>query len=424
MEEDEDIVMMRQYEISRYQLIKKAIDRDITQKSAAEQIGLTDRQTRRIVKRVKLEGEKGVVHKSRGREGTRHLDPVLKQKILSLYLSDYSDFGPTLASEKFLERHKIRICEETLRLWLIREGLWRSKKLKSPKHFTWRARKDHLGEMVQMDGSHHDWLEGRGPRLVLMGYIDDATSKFHGSFHKYEGTLPAMISLDRYIQKHGIPRSMYLDKHATYKNNRLKVQEEQIFKDPQELTQFGRACSQLGIKLIHAHSPQAKGRIERVFETLQDRLVKELRLAKAKTIQEANAALGTYLDTFNEKFMVEAKSKGDLHRQIHRGVNLKEILSVQNQRTVRNDRTVLHENKWYQITTPTGAKTAVIHEYWDGRLKIRCGTKSMDYRAIEGPAPRPMPSWPTRSSRAHNHTTPKKNHPWKRLVGTNLIPRE
>jgi hypothetical protein len=257
-----------------------------------------------------------------------------------------------------------------------------------------------------------------------MGYIDDATSKFHGTFHKYEGTLPAMISLDRYIQKHGIPRSIYLDKHATYKNNRLKVQEEQIFKDPQDLTQFGRACSQLGIKLIHAHSPQAKGRIERVFETLQDRLVKELRLAKAKTIQEANAALGTYLDTFNEKFMVEAKSKGDLHRQIHRGVNLKEILSVQNQRAVRNDRTVLHENKWYQITSPTGAKTAVIHEYWDGRLKIRCGTKIMDYRAIEGPAPRPIPSWPTRSGHAHNQATPKKNHPWKRLVGTNLIPRE
>ena len=408
--------MMRPFEITRFQLVKKAIDHEITQKLVAEEIGLTDRQTRRLIRRVRVEGEKGVVHRSRGRTGSRHLDPALKQKVLSLYLARYPDFGPTLASEKLLERHKIKINDETLRLWLIQEGLWRSKKLKSPKHFTWRARKDRLGEMIQMDGSHHDWLEGRGPKLVLMGWIDDATSKFHGSFHEYEGTFPAMLSLNSYIQKHGIPTSIYLDKHSTYRNNQTKIQADPILKDAQELTQFGRACGQLGIRLIHAHSPQAKGRIERVFETLQDRLVKELRLAKAKTIQEANAVLATYLDSFNHKFMVEARQKGDLHRPIHPRVKLKEILSIQNSRTIRNDRTICHDQKWYQLKGQTHAKQAVIHEYWDGKLKIRCGKKVMDHRSIEGPAPRPALVWPERSDSAGKSNVPPKAHPWRKFL--------
>ena len=268
--------------------------------------------------------------------------------------------------------------------------------------------------MVQMDGSNHDWLEGRGPKLVLMGWIDDATSRFYGSFHDYEGTLPAMLSLNGYIQKHGIPKSVYLDKHSTYRNNRLRGGEEGLFKSPQELTQFGRACKQLGIELIHAHSPQAKGRIERVFETLQDRLVKELRLERARTIQDANRVLEAYLEAFNRKFMVEPKGCGDLHRRVRPDTNLREVLSIQNERTVRNDRTILHEQKWFQIIPQTWAKRAVVYEYWDGKMKIRCGKRFVDYRSIEGPAPRPVPVWPARSPRAHAQTIPSRKHPWKR----------
>ncbi len=390
MNRTKELLTMRSDELERYQIVCKALDRTINQREAAECLGLSHRQVRRIIRRVRVEGQRGVIHRLRGRPGCRKIPEDFKQRILRLYRMYYPDFGPTLASEKLRERHRIRINDETLRLWLIRAEIWKIRKHSRRMKFTWRARKNRLGEMVQMDGSHHDWLEGRGPQLVLMGYIDDATGKYFGRFYDHEGTQPAMMSLKDYIKANGLPRAIYLDKHSTYKVNRPKLSPDNPFKDKEGLTQFGRACKQLGIRLIYAHSPQAKGRIERSFETHQDRLVKELRLEGARTCQEANRVLASkYLKRFNNKFRVPALKPGDLHRMLDPRVSLEKILSTQTPHVLRNDMTVIHSNKWYQVTSRTYSKKVTVHEHLNGRMSIQSGTKLLAYKPIQGPPIRP-----------------------------------
>jgi hypothetical protein len=391
MDKDKDILMMTRTEIQRYQIIRKVLERQINQQEASDVLSLSDRQVRRIVKRVKVEGESGVVHRSRGRTGNRSIKASFKEKVLKLYRSCYDDFGPTLASEKLLERDGLKVNDETLRLWLIKEALWQAKTRKARKNLTWRERKAHFGEMVQLDGSHHDWLEGRGPKLVLMGYIDDATGRFYGRFYGYEGTMPAMDSLKGYISTYGIPKSIYLDRHSTYKTNKKYAYTDWPFRDKEELTQFGRACKQLGIELIYANSPQAKGRVERVFGTLQDRLTKELRLAKASGCKEANIVLERYQDIFNNKFQVAARRKGDLHRPVDKRIKLDDILSFQTQRSLRNDRTILHNKRWYQVLNRTRAKDITVYDYLNGRMGIKYGNNRLDYKAIKGPVMRIAP---------------------------------
>lgn len=391
MDQQKDIFMMTREEIQRYQIIRKVLEREINQQEASEVLRLSDRQIRRIVKRVKTEGESGVVHRSRGRSGNRSIKASFREKVLNLYRNCYEDFGPTLASEKLLERDGLKVNDETLRLWLIKEALWQAKARRVRKSLTWRERKAHFGEMVQLDGSHHDWLEGRGPKLVLMGYIDDATGRFYGRFYGYEGTMPAMDSLKGYIKQHGIPKSIYLDRHSTYKINKRETYRDWPFRDKEELTQFGRACKQLGIELIYANSPQAKGRVERVFETLQDRLVKELRLAKASGCKEANVVLECYQGVFNGKFQVAARRKGDLHRPADKRIKLEDILSFQTQRSLRNDRTVLHNKKWYQVLNRTRAQDITVYDYLNGRMGIKHGDRRLDYKAVAGPIIRLKP---------------------------------
>jgi len=419
MDQEKDIFMMTRQDIQRYQIIRKVLDHEVSQQEASEFLKLSDRQVRRIVKRVRTEGESGVVHHSRGRPGNRSIEVAFKERILGLYRASYEGFGPTLASEKLLERDGLKVNDETLRLWLIKEALWQAKPRKARRSLTWRERKAHLGEMVQLDGSHHDWLEGRGPKLVLMGYIDDATGSFYGKFYGYEGTLPAMDSLKGYIRRHGIPRSIYLDRHSTYKTNKKYAYTNWPFRDQQELTQFGRACQQLGIELIYANSPQAKGRVERVFGTLQDRLTKELRLANASGCKEANSVLERYLESFNNKFQVPAKRKGNLHRSVDKRINLDDILSVQTQRSLRNDRTVLHNSRWYQVLNRTRAKGITVYEYLNGRMAIKYGNNRLDYKAIEGPIVRFKPK--TFKIRLRKRYVPPKDSYWRigfRLPGS------
>jgi len=391
MDKKEGILMMTRQEIQRYQIIRKVLDRQINQQEASEVLRLSDRQIRRIVKRVKTEGESGVVHRSRGRVGNRSIKVLFKEKILRLYRTSYEGFGPTLASEKLLERDGLKVNDETLRLWLIKEALWQLKPRRVRKSLSWRERKAHFGEMVQLDGSHHDWLEGRGPKLVLMGYVDDATGKFYGKFYGYEGTMPAMDSLKGYIKQYGIPKSIYLDRHSTYKNNKKYAYTDWPFRDKEELTQFGRACKQLGIELIYANSPQAKGRVERVFGTLQDRLVKELRLAKASGCKEANIVLERFQDSFNSKFQVAVRRRGDLHRSADKRIKLDDILSFQTQRALRNDRTILHNKRWYQVLDRTRAKDVTVYDYLNGRMGVKYGANRLDYKAIKGPIIRMAP---------------------------------
>lgn len=410
MGEGKDVLMMSRDEVQRYQVIRKVLDRAINQQEAAEYLRRSDRQVRRIVRRVRAEGEAGVIHKLRGREGCRRIGLKIREGILGLYRKQYKGFGPLLASEKMQERDGVKVNDETLRLWLIQEGLWQATRQRKPKERSWRARKEHLGEMVQMDGSHHDWLEGRGPILVLMGYIDDATGRFYGKFYDAEGTMSALGSLKGYIQRYGIPKSIYLDKHSTYKYNRPQKYKDWPFRDQEELTQFGRASRQLGIELIYANSPQAKGRVERVFETHQDRLVKELRLTKAKTCEEANQVLKEYLPKFNQKFEVSAKERGDLHRPVDERINLDEILSVQSGHVLRNDRTVLHHKRWYQVLTKTRAEQVTVCEYLNGRMAIKSGRIPLAYKLIEGPKVKDIPA---RKVKPRFRASPPRGSYWR-----------
>lgn len=406
----EDILVMSQKEIKRLQIIQKALAKEINQQEASAILRISDRQVRRVVKRVREEGAKGIAHQLRGREGNRRIDQKIRSQVIGIYRKAYEGFGPRLASEKLLEREKVRINEETLRLWLIEEGLWKKRKGQKEKKRSWRARKNHYGSMVQMDGSHHDWLEGRGPKLVLMGYIDDATGRVYGKFYDYEGTQPAFDSLKGYVKKHGLPRSIYLDKHSTYKVNKKQQRYKAWpFRDEEGLTQFARGCQQLGIELIYANSPQAKGRIERLFETFQDRFVKELRLEGVKTLKETNQALRYYLPKFNKKFSRMASQPGDLHRPVL-GIDLDEILSSQKEHVLRNDRTFIHEKQRYQVLDRTRANKVVVHEYLNGRMAVKYGKNRLAYKPIDE---RPIERKVVRKVKPRRSYIPPKGSYWR-----------
>src|SRR5207249_1402632 len=242
----------------------------------------------------------------------RRIAERVKATVLRLYAQRYGDFGPTLAAEKLAEREGITISDETLRRWLRERGIDHFTRGKRP-HRAWRARKAHVGELIQMDGSHHDWLEGRGSRCVLMASIDDASNRVFGRFYEYEGTIPAMDSFHRYVMRYGIPLAVYADKHTTYQSPAQPTVDDQLA-GVKPTSQFGRALAELGVELIPAHSPQAKGRVERLFKTFQDRLSKELRLAGVVTLEEANRFVEAWLPIYNRRFAVQPAQAADLHR--------------------------------------------------------------------------------------------------------------
>ena len=289
---EKDIIRMSIREVKRLKVIQEAIERHITQRVAASLIGLSERQTRRLVRAVREEGEEGVIHRLRNRFSNRKTPAEVKAKVLMFYRSKYSGFGPTLATEKLGELDGIKLSDETLRKWLMEVGLWQRRRKRS-RHRQWRQRKECFGEMVQLDGSHHDWLEGRGPELVLMAYIDDATNHVLARFYDYEGTIPGMDSFKRYARRYGLPVSIYLDRHTTYLKTQntckstKKPTEWEEFEKIEPLSQFERALKELGVDVTHAYSPQAKGRVERLFGVLQDRLIKEMRLRGIKTKESA-----------------------------------------------------------------------------------------------------------------------------------------
>lgn len=267
-----DIVCMSQKELKRLHVIHKVLEGSLKQGEAAEMISLSVRQVGRIVKRIKTEGDEGLQHRLRGRESNRRTPKKLVERVMQLYREKYQGFGPTLTAEKLSELDGIEVSRESVRTWLMGTGQWQ-KRRKGRKHRNWRERKSNLGEMLQLDGSLHDWFEGRRTKCVLMAYIDDATSRIYCRFYEYEGTIPAMDSFKRYIRRYGIPMSIYMDKHTTYKSPAEPTIEEEL-SGTTPLSEFGRSLAELEVKIIHAHSPQAKGRIERLFNTLQDRLVK------------------------------------------------------------------------------------------------------------------------------------------------------
>lgn len=398
-----DGIMLRQGELKRLHVIHKVIEGTLTQADAAGLISVSERQVRRIVKRIRDEGDEGIRHKARGRPSKRKLS--FKQRIVELYRKNYPDFGPTLFTEKLAEREGVTVSRETVRTWLMEEGEWKRHR-KRTAHRQWRERKHHCGEMLQMDGSHHDWFEGRGPSCVLMAYIDDATGRVWGRFYEYEGTIPAMDSFTRYITTYGLPMSIYLDKHTTYK----AWVRGNDFQEAEPMSQFGRALRELGVRMLHAHSPQAKGRIERLFNTFQDRMVKEMRLRGVRTIPEANRFLASYLPVYNRRFGVPPQKKEDLHRRLP-DIKLDTILCIKTERTLKNDHTIRHNGTLYQIEDRIRTKKVVVEELIDGRMRIRHTEASLSFHEI---AQRPVPPETERPfiPKGKGHRPPI-THPWK-----------
>ncbi len=410
----EDILTMSQRELKRLHIIRKAIEKGITQAEAAKILEISQRQVRRVVKRVRELGDKGVIHQSRGKASHRATAEAVRKKILGLCKDRYAGFNPTFASEKLFERDKIIISHEALRQWFIAEGI-RYEKRKARPHRQWRERKHYCGEMVQMDGSHHDWFEGRARPCVLMGYIDDATSRVYARFYAYEGTIPAMDSFKRYILKQGIPAGVYLDRHAAYKSKgKPTIEEELAGREP--MSEFERALDDLGVRVIFAQSAPAKGRIERLFKTFQDRLVKEMRLRSIKSIPEANKFLGRYLPVFNKRFSVTPLQNEDLHRRITSGIDLDRVFSVKTPHALRNDFTVLHKGKFYQIEDAIRTDKVIVEERLNGALLITHKGRTLRYRQItQRPIKEKKPPVVLKAS-----TQPKDN-PWRyfRLAGSN-----
>jgi len=406
---DKDIIKMSINELKRLHVINKVLEKQMKQVEAAEILNLTDRQLRRILKRVREEGEIGIVHKSRGKPSNRAYPANLKGTILKLYQDNYMGFGPLLASEKLEEIDSIKISDETLRLWLLGAGHWK-KSRRSREHRRRRERKGHFGEMVLMDGSHHDWLEGRGEELVLMGYIDDATSKVYGQFYDHEGTLPALDSLKRYIKRYGIPMRIYLDKHTTYRSPKKLTIEEEL-KGLKSQSQFERACEELGIEVIHADSPQAKGRIERLFGVLQDRLIKEMRLAAISNKEQANRFLDGYLPKYIKKFSIRAAREGDFHMPMPNCVDLEQILCIKKSAGLRDDNTISYEGRLYLIEDILTTKTLMVEQRTDGSIHLSSNGKYLNYRQIE-PQPRVNFIKPIMKT-VRKPYIPPADHPWR-----------
>jgi transposase len=406
---EEDRITMSQKESNRLYVIHQAIDKAINQEQAAALLKLSDRQVRRIVRNVKQEGNAGISHKSRGKRAHNRIADKIKDKATTLCRDTYKDFGPTHASEKLLAVHNIKVSDETLRGWFQQEHIPYKSRKKRP-HRQWRKRKAYRGEMVQMDGSHHDWFEGRGPVCVLMGYVDDATGRVYARFYEYEGTLPAMDSFKRYIRLYGLPQSVYLDRHSTYKSMAKQTIEEEL-NDIRPMSHFEKSLAELDVEVIHAYSPQAKGRIERQFGTFQDRVVKEMRLAGVTNIAEGNTFLDRYLPEYNRKFAKEAAEQANYHRPIVNKRALDTILSIKTERSLRNDFTVAHNKILYQITNNIRAKKVTVEERTDGSMYILHNGLRLKFKEIQvRPLQEEPPVKKPRLIRAHKQPA---THPWK-----------
>lgn len=342
---------MTQKDRDRLVALKKAKRKLITQRQAAEELQVTERHVRRMLVKLKRAGDRGVIHGLRGRVSNRKLSVGVREKAVRILSQEvYRGFGPTLASEYLANRHKLQIGRETLRKLMMEAGLWRGQQRHSEEIHAWRPRRSSRGEMVQWDTSEHDWLEGRGPKLYLIHMIDDATSELTARFVEHDSTEDNMRLLWSYLERHGRPLSFYTDKASLFRTAEKRRRDrpgEQVDAIEMPPTQIGRALRELGIAWIAAHSPQAKGRVERSFQTAQDRLVKGLRVAQVKTLEEANRYLEQeFLPWWNQHLVVTPANATDAHRPLEAEHHLAAILSSVETRQVGNDYTLrIHGNK-------------------------------------------------------------------------------
>jgi transposase len=377
----EGLLLMTQADRDRLVTLKKVKKKLITQREAATELGVSIRHVKRLLCALKKRGDKAVVHGLRGRRSNRKTDEEVEREAVKILSAPvYAGFGPTLAAEYLEQKHGIQASKETVRQWMMRARLWRGKKAKAKDVHTWRPRRSRFGELVQWDTSDHDWLEGRGERLHLIAMIDDATSRLFACFVRHDSTEENMRLLWSYLEKFGRPLTFYTDKASLFQTAvKHKREEPGVEKDPVELppTQIGRALRELGITWIAAHSPQAKGRVERNFETAQDRLVKGMRVAGVTTIEQANEYLSKdYLAWWEREMTVEAANPDDAHRRLEKGQNLAASLSYVEKRQVRPDYTFRWNGKLYQIerravTTGLRGANVRVEQRLDGALAVR-----------------------------------------------------
>ncbi len=358
--------------------LKRARDGVVTQRAAAEGMGVSERWVRQLLRRMETEGDGVVVHKLRGRASNRRVDVELeRQAMVILQQPEWRDFGPTFASEQLGKRHGIAVSKETLRKWMMTAGLWRSRGQKLGETHCWRARRSCCGELVQWDTSTHDWVEGRGDVRYLVRLIDDATSRSWGRFVVRDGTRENMGVLWEYIERYGRPMEVYTDRHTMFAITERAKENKQQRGHADGVTQIGRALRELGIGWIAAYSPQAKGRVERSFETDQDRLVKLMRLAKIADLKGANDFLEKeYWPEWNERFAKPLSAVTDLHRPVSKEIDLAASLSHVEQRVIANDYTFSFAGQRYRIVraaVQAGMKqrSLRVELRLDGTLKAR-----------------------------------------------------
>ena len=370
--------------------------RRLRQAAAARRLRLSERQVRRILARYRAEGDAGLVHRARGRPSNRRLPEGLRRRVIRRVARQYRDFGPTLAAEKLSERDGLEVSRETLRGWMTAAGYWKPRRPAREVHL-WRPRREGFGELVQMDTSEHAWFEGRGvAEPVLVKMIDDATSRVRLRFFEADTTKAALEMLGGWLRRYGRMQAIYADRDSIFRVNREPTREEALVGREAE-TQFGRALRELGIEYIPAGSPQAKGRVERSFQTDQDRLVKELRLRRVRTIEAANAYLDSaYVPMLNRRFAVPAASTVDAHRPLN-GHDLGAILSLQTVRTVASDYTVRHGGRRYQverrsITGGLRGGKVVVEERLDGSMRLRFRNRYLRWHGVTPAGPNAAPA--------------------------------
>lgn len=410
-------------EAGRMLVIQKVIDKDLMQADGAQQLGLTIRQVKRLVRNYKQHGAAGLVSKQRGQISNNKFSDKKMESIKGLVSRHYYDFGPTFASEKLLEKHGIKVSKERLRQCMVDWGLWKAKRQKQAQIHPQRDRRHCYGELTQIDGSPHAWFEGRGPKCCLLVAIDDATSELSSlHFEPTETTAGYFKLMRKYIVKHGVPLATYSDKHGIFRINQAMAEEDAE-------TQFGRAARQLDIEVICANTPQAKGRVERVNKTLQDRLVKEMRLLGISDIESANAYLPTYMEEHNKRFAVEPQSAEDAHRKVlltDEEMNL--IFSYQANRRISKNLEISYENTIYQIKTSTKGyrlrhSTVTVCKDLNEIVTLLCHGKILDYTCHKR-AKRNAPIIDSKQIGAkidsirHNAKghTPPANHPWRHFI--------
>jgi len=412
----EEKLRMSIKEANRLGIMKRIDKKDLTFRKASEELGISVKQLRRIRKRYLAEGETGLISRKRGQVSGNKIPDEIRNKTINLLREKYLDFGPTLASEKLLDRHQIKLSEETLRKWMVEEGLWIAKKKKDKRVYQRRPRRSQFGALLQGDGSHHDWFEGRGEKCCLIHFIDDATNEITSAkFSPAETTEAYLVCLKEHLKRYGRPLGLYVDKHGTFKVNREEV------KKGVGITHFGKVLKELDIELICAHSPQAKGRIERSNGVLQDRLIKEMRLEGISTIEQGNAFLPRFFKKHNKRFRKEAASPENAHRAMRKKDDLERIFARKDQRKLSKDLTFQHHGILYLIETktPNRMRHASVDVLWKDNqpIEVEYSGKKLKYKIWQEKAYEQPPVLDAKEIGAalakRRQPKPSKYHPWR-----------